>query len=116
MSRAYEIFKSERPDIVADGEIQGDFAVNPAMIQDRFEFSELSEKGANILVFPNLDSANISYKLVKELDKEVVNVGPILLGLKKPAHILQLNSSVEEILHIISVAVIDAQLQAKKNK
>ena len=74
----------------------------------------LANEGANILIFPNLDSANISYKLLKEIDSSIVNIGPIMMGLKKPVHILQLHSSVEEIVNMISIAVVDAQMREKK--
>jgi len=73
----------------------------------------LSNKNVNTLIFPNLDAANITYKLMKELN-ENLSIGPILMGLSEPIHILQLGASVEEIVNMSAVAVIDAQ--TKKNK
>lgn len=111
MRDAREIIKSENPSLVVDGEVQSDFAINKTMMNERFPFSELAKKGANILVFPNLDAANISYKLLKEVDDSIINIGPIIMGLSKSVHILQLHSSVEEIIHMIGVAVMDAQIK-----
>ncbi len=114
MSKALKILKRENPDLVVDGEVQSDFAINKEMMKERFPFSDLADESANILIFPNLDSANISYKLLKEIDNRVVNVGPILMGLNKSVHIVQLHSSVDEIVHMISIAVIDAQYRTRK--
>ena len=114
MSKALEIIKIENPELIVEGEVQSDFAINKVMMKERFPFSELADESANILIFPNLDSANISYKLLKEVDKRIVNVGPIMMGLNKPVHIIQLHSSVEEIVNMISIAVVDAQIRAKK--
>ncbi|MCK5824708.1 MAG: NADP-dependent malic enzyme [Ichthyobacteriaceae bacterium] len=109
MSEALAILKSKHADLVVDGEIQSDFALNTKMTKEKFPFSPFAEESANVLVFPNLDSANISFKLVKEIASNAVNIGPILMGMKKSVHILQLHSSVEEIVHMTSVAVVDAQ-------
>ncbi|MCK5782448.1 MAG: NADP-dependent malic enzyme, partial [Flavobacteriales bacterium] len=114
MSLALEILKKENPDLVVDGEVQSDFAINKVMMKERFPFSELADESANILIFPNLDSANISYKLLKEVDNRIVNIGPIMMGLKKPVHIIQLHSSVDEIVHMISIGVVDAQIREKR--
>ncbi len=114
MSKALDLIKAENPDLIVEGEVQSDFAINKVMMNERFPFSELANESANILIFPNLDSANISYKLLKEIDSRIVNVGPILMGLNKTVHILQLHSSVEEIINMISVAVVDAQIRDKK--
>ena len=104
------------PDIIIDGEIQVDFALNSELIKDKFPFSKLAGKKVNTLIFPNLDSANITYKLLKELNK-VESVGPIILGLDKPVHIFQLGASVEEMVNMATIAVIDAQeKQSKKVK
>ncbi|MFD0860993.1 NADP-dependent malic enzyme [Sungkyunkwania multivorans] len=103
------------PDIVVDGEVQSDFALNKEMHQDKFPFSKLAGKKVNTLVFPNLDSANISYKLMKELNK-ADSIGPIILGMKKPAHVLQLGASVEEMVNMAAVAVIDAQEKEKHQR
>ncbi|MEN8136913.1 MAG: NADP-dependent malic enzyme [Bacteroidota bacterium] len=111
MAESLEMINSKYPELTVDGEIQSDFAINKKMMAERFPFSDLANESANVLIFPNLDSANISYKLLKEVDNNTVNVGPIMMGLKKPVHILQLHSSVEEIVHMISVAVVDAQVR-----
>ena len=101
------------PELVVDGPLQSDFALNRDMLQEKFPFSEIAKKNVNTLIFPNLESANITYKLMKELNKNQ-SVGPILLGLKEPIHVLQLGASVEEIVNMASVAVIDAQQKQKK--
>ena len=101
------------PDLVLDGPLQSDFALNREMLEEKFPFSEIAKKNVNTLIFPNLESANITYKLLKELNKNQ-SVGPILLGLKEPIHILQLGASVDEIVNMAAVAVIDAQQKQKK--
>src|SRR5690554_2510947 len=96
------------PDIVVDGEMQGNFAINNEMLTDNFPFSNLKGQAANTLVFPSLESGNIAYKLLQELgDAEAV--GPILLGMNKPVHVLQLDSSVREIINMVTIAVVDVQ-------
>tara|TARA_R110002073_G_scaffold40547_5_gene115250 strand:+ start:403008 stop:405281 length:2274 start_codon:yes stop_codon:yes gene_type:complete len=100
------------PGVVVDGELQADFALNPELLKKEFPFSKLVDKKVNVLIFPNLDSANISYKMMKEL-YEAESIGPIMMGMKKPAHILQLGSSVDEMVNMAAVAVIDAQEKAK---
>ena len=96
------------PDIEVDGPIQSDFALNKKMLKTSFPFSQLSKKNVNTLIFPNLDSANITYKLMKELDG-TLSIGPILMGLNAPVHILQLGASVQEIVNMAALAVVDAQ-------
>jgi malate dehydrogenase (oxaloacetate-decarboxylating)(NADP+) len=103
------------PDIIVDGEIQTDFALNSEMLQKKFPFSKLAGKKVNTLIFPNLDSANITYKMLKELN-QVDSVGPIMLGMEKPVHIFQLGASVEEMVNMAAVAVVDAQEKAKRIK
>ena len=103
------------PDLVVDGEIQSDFALNPDLLKKKFPFSKLVNKKVNTLIFPNLESANITYKLLKELYK-VDSVGPIMLGMEKPVHIFQLGASVEEMVNMAAVAVVDAQGKSKLNK
>ena len=100
------------PDLLVDGELQTDFALNSKMLQDKFPFSKLSGHKVNTLIFPNLESANITYKLLKELNK-AESIGPIMMGLRKPVHILQLDASVDEIVNMTAIAVIDAQLKGK---
>ena len=101
------------PDMIIDGELQADFALNPEMLEKKFPFSKLAEKKVNTLIFPNLESANITYKLMKELHK-VDSIGPIMLGMNKPVHIFQLGASVEEMVNMAAIAVIDAQEKEKK--
>ena len=96
------------PDIIVDGEMQANFALNPSLLADNFPFSKLKDGPANTLVFPNLDSGNIAYKLLQELGGAEA-VGPILLGMNKPVHVLQLGSSVREIVNMITIAVVDVQ-------
>lgn len=96
------------PQVVIDGELQADFALNKEMLAKEFPFSKLNGKNVNVLIFPNLDAANITYKLMKQVD-EVESIGPILMGLKKPVHIIQLGASVDEMVNMAAVAVVDAQ-------
>ena len=101
------------PDLIIDGEIQTDFALNSEMLKSKFPFSKLVDKKVNTLIYPNLDSANITYKMLKELNKSD-SIGPIMMGLDKPAHIFQLGASVEEMVNMAAVAVVDAQEKSKK--
>ena len=100
------------PDMVVDGDLQANFALNPTLLSDNFPFSTLNGAPANTLIFPTLESGNIAYKLLQEIgDAEAV--GPILLGLKKSVHVLQLGSSVREIVNMVTIAVVDAQEKAE---
>ena len=112
MAKAAARIKEKHPNLIIDGEIQADFALNNEKIENLFEFSELSEKPANTLIFPNLESGNIAYKLIQELE-ETDSIGPILVGMKKPVHILQLGSTVREIVNMITLAAVDAQITNK---
>ncbi|MES2411318.1 MAG: NADP-dependent malic enzyme [Bacteroidota bacterium] len=103
------------PDLVVDGEIQADFALNADMLKAKFPFSKLAGKKVNTLIFPNLESANITYKLLKELD-QVDSIGPIMLGMEKAVHVFQLGASVEEMVNMVAVAVVDAQEKEKRKK
>jgi malate dehydrogenase (oxaloacetate-decarboxylating)(NADP+) len=103
------------PNLVVDGEIQADFALNSEMLKNKFPFSKLAGKKVNTLIFPNLESANINYKMLKELN-QVDSIGPIILGLDKPVHIFQLGASVEEMVNMAAVAVVDAQEKEKRHK
>jgi malate dehydrogenase (oxaloacetate-decarboxylating)(NADP+) len=109
MARAADRIKKKNPNLIVDGEIQADFALNKEKMEHLFDFSELSEKSANTLIFPNLESGNIAYKLIQELE-DTDSIGPILVGMKKPVHILQLGSSVREIVNMITLAAVDAQI------
>ncbi|MDA0677949.1 MAG: NADP-dependent malic enzyme, partial [Bacteroidetes bacterium] len=113
VKQAVKLLHQNHPELIVDGEIQADFALNPEMGAQTFPFSKLANRKVNTLIFPNLDSANITYKLMKELHG-VKSIGPVMLGLDKPIHILQLGASVEEIINMTSIAVIDAQRAAKK--
>ena len=101
------------PELIVDGEIQADFALNSDMLKAKFPFSKLAGKKVNTLIFPNLDAANITYKLMKEVYK-AASIGPIMLGMEKPVHIFQLGASVEEMVNMAAVAVVDAQEKMKR--
>jgi malate dehydrogenase (oxaloacetate-decarboxylating)(NADP+) len=103
------------PDLVVDGEIQADFALNPEMLAKEFPFSKLNGKKVNVLIFPNLESANITYKLLKQLDG-AESIGPVILGLSKAVHVLQLGASVDEMVNMAALAAVDAQQREKKQK
>ncbi|MCM4155325.1 NADP-dependent malic enzyme [Gramella sp. AN32] len=103
------------PDLVVDGELQTDFALNKEMLQSKFPFSKLAGKKVNTLIYPDLDSGNSTYKLIKELNN-VDSIGPIMMGMSKPVHILQLGASVEEMVNMSAVAVVDAQEKEKQVK
>ncbi|MFD2583093.1 NADP-dependent malic enzyme [Pedobacter vanadiisoli] len=102
------LLHKNHPEVVVDGEMQGNFAINNELLKDNFPFSTLADAPANTLVFPNLESGNIAYKLLQELGGAEA-VGPILLGLNKPVHIVQLGSSVREIVNMVTIAVVDVQ-------
>ncbi|MAP53924.1 NADP-dependent malic enzyme [Altibacter sp.] len=112
---AVALLHKSNPDMIIDGELQTDFALNPDMLREKFPFSKLAGKKVNALIFPNLDSANSNYKLLKELNN-VESIGPIMLGMKKPVHILQLGASVEEIVNMAAVSVVDAQQKEKRER
>jgi malate dehydrogenase (oxaloacetate-decarboxylating)(NADP+) len=110
---AVRILHETDPHLIVDGEIQTDFALNKELLQSQFPFSKLAGKKVNTLILPNLEAANITYKLLKELHA-ADTIGPIMLGLKRPVHILQLGASVEEMVNMTAVAVIDAQEREKR--
>ncbi|MEM9000687.1 MAG: NADP-dependent malic enzyme [Bacteroidota bacterium] len=112
---AVKILHEKNPDLVVDGEIQTDFALSQELCQSNFPFSKLAGKKVNTLIFPNLESANITYKLLKGLNK-ANSIGPIMVGLRKSVHILQLGANVEEMVNMAAVAVIDAQEREKRKK
>jgi len=105
---AVRILHERHPDILVDGEMQANFAVNSDLLASNFPFSTLNGSPANTLVFPNLESGNIAYKLLQEIGNAEA-VGPILLGMNKPVHVLQLDSSVREIVNMVIIAVVDVQ-------
>tara|TARA_B100000674_G_C37964442_1_gene973823 strand:+ start:848 stop:3130 length:2283 start_codon:yes stop_codon:yes gene_type:complete len=114
MREVARILHKDYPDLIVDGEIQANFAVNKDLTNDFFPFSMLSDKSANTLIFPNLSAGNIAYKLVQEMSQQEA-IGPVLLGMKKPVHVLQIGSSVREILNMITLGVADVQ-NRKTNK
>lgn len=113
--KAVSLLHRFNPDLVVDGEIQVDFALNAQLRESQFPFSKLSKKNVNTLIFPNLESANITYKLLKEMNR-ASSIGPVMIGLQKPVHVLQLGASVEEMVNMTAVAVIDAQERAKRTE
>lgn len=114
VAKARKIVKQKMPTLIVDGEIQASLAFNKELMQENYPFSELANQDVNTLIFPNLAAGNIAYNLMKEVG-EADAVGPILLGLKKPVHVLQLGSSIRSIVNMASIAVVDAQLKCKAN-
>ncbi|MBB3697901.1 NADP-dependent malic enzyme [Flammeovirga yaeyamensis] len=108
MKKARQIIKERNPQLPVDGDIQANFALNPDITKESFPFSDLADKGANVLVFPNLSAANIALNLLDEL-ADATLVGPIVMGMKKPAHVLQIGANVQQILDMITIANLDAQ-------
>jgi malate dehydrogenase (oxaloacetate-decarboxylating)(NADP+) len=108
MAKAVDILHEKYPSLIVDGEVQANFALNNDLMMEKFSFSSLANKQVNTLIFPNLSSGNIAYKLLQEmLDGETI--GPILVGLKKSIHVVQMGASVREIVNMVKVAVVDAQ-------
>lgn len=107
VKKAVEIVKQKMPDLIIDGEMQADTAVVPEILNSTYPFSRLKEK-ANVLIFPDLQSGNIAYKLLERLSG-VKAVGPILMGMNKPIHVLQRGASVDDIVNLAAIAVVDAQ-------
>lgn len=115
MREAAQIAKRRYPDLIIDGDIQANIAVNTELQKEMYPFSRLAEGGANTLIFPNLASANIAYKLLIELGGAEA-IGPILLGMNKPVHILQLGSTIRDIVNMASIAVVDAILREQNEQ
>jgi malate dehydrogenase (oxaloacetate-decarboxylating)(NADP+) len=107
---AVEILHKEHPDLIVDGEIQMNYALNTELRKQKFPFSKLGNKKVNTIIFPNLSSGNIAYKMMQEIGGGEVT-GPILLGMGKPIHILQMDSEVREIVDMAAFAVVDAQFR-----
>jgi malate dehydrogenase (oxaloacetate-decarboxylating)(NADP+) len=112
--KAVQLARERNPELVVEGDIQANVALNTEIQQEMFPFSALAEKGANTLIFPDLASGNIAYKLLIEIGGAEA-IGPILLGMKKPVHILQLGSSIRDIVNITAIAVVDAQLHEQND-
>jgi malate dehydrogenase (oxaloacetate-decarboxylating)(NADP+) len=108
VANAVQMLREKFPGMIVDGEMQANFAFNTNLLKDNYPFCELIDGGANTLIFPNLSAGNIAYKMLQSLGAGEA-IGPILLGLKKSVHILQLGSSVREIINMVTIAVIDAQ-------
>ena len=115
ISEAVAYMHRNYPNVVVDGEIQADFALNPEMLAKEFPFSKLNGKKVNVLIFPNLESANITYKLMKQV-QGAESIGPVILGLSKPVHVVQLGASVDEMVNMAALAAVDAQQREKKNQ
>ncbi len=114
VAEATKILKQRNPSLIVDGEMQGSMAFNKEILRDNYPFSELVNEEVNVLMFPNLTSGNVTYNLLKEVGGADA-IGPILLGLKKPVHVLQLGSTVRSIINMALVAVVDAQLKCRMN-
>lgn len=112
VAEATRLLKQRNPSMIVDGEMQGSLAFNKEILRDNYPFSELVDKEVNVLIFPNLTAGNVSYNLLKEIGGADA-IGPILLGLKKPVHVLQLGSTVRSIINMATVAVVDAQLKCR---
>jgi malate dehydrogenase (oxaloacetate-decarboxylating)(NADP+) len=112
VAEARRIVKHRMPHLIVDGEMQASVAFNNELLKENYPFSELVDKDVNILIFPNLAAGNVAYNLLKEVGSADA-IGPILLGLKKPVHILQLGSSVRNIVNMATIAVVDAQLKSQ---
>jgi malate dehydrogenase (oxaloacetate-decarboxylating)(NADP+) len=114
VAQATRIVKEKNPTLIIDGEMQASLPFNKEILKDNYPFSELADEQVNVLIFPNLAAGNVAYNLLKEVG-DADAIGPILLGLKKPVHVLQLGSSVRSIINMANVAVVDAQMKNKLN-
>lgn len=114
VAEATRILKERDRTLIVDGEMQASLPFNKEIMRDNYPFSELVNEDVNTLIFPNLSAGNVAYGLLKEVGGADA-IGPILLGLKKPVHVLQLGSSVRSIINMANIAVIDAQLKCKLN-
>ncbi len=112
VAEARNIVKKRMPSLIVDGEMQASVAFNNELLKENYPFSELVDKDVNTLIFPNLAAGNVAYNLLKEVGNADA-IGPILLGLKKPVHILQLGTSVRNIVNMATIAVVDAQIKSK---
>jgi malate dehydrogenase (oxaloacetate-decarboxylating)(NADP+) len=104
-----ELARARAPHLVIDGEMQADTAVVPEILSDTYPFNRL-QAGANVLIFPNLESGNIAYKLLMRIGG-CEAIGPILMGLSKPVHVLQRGCEVNDIVNVTAIAVVDANRQ-----
>ena len=113
LSKTVSYLHKNYPELIVDGEVQVDVALNPEKMAAMFPFSKLNGKAANVLIFPNLESANITYKIMKE-SEGISSIGPIILGLSKPIHITLINASVDEMVNLTTFAVVDAQERERR--
>ncbi|MBP9214021.1 MAG: NADP-dependent malic enzyme, partial [Chitinophagaceae bacterium] len=112
VAEATKIVKKKNPSLIVDGEMQASLAFNKEVLKDNYPFSDLVNQDVNVLIFPNLTAGNVAYNLLKEIGGADA-IGPILLGLNKPVHVLQLGSSVRNIIDMALIAVVDAQQKSK---
>lgn len=113
LSKTVSYLHKNYPELIVDGEVQVDVALNPEKMAAMFPFSKLNGRAANVLIFPNLESANITYKIMKE-SEGISSIGPIILGLSKPIHITLINASVDEMVNLTTFAVVDAQERERR--
>ena len=109
-AKAVRILKEKHPEMILDGEIQANFALNSELLEEYYPFSDLVNHKVNTLIFPSLASGNIAYKLLQEFGTAEA-IGPVVLGMRKSVHVLQQGSSVREIVNMVSLAVMDAQIK-----
>lgn len=112
VAQATAMVKQRNPSLIIDGEMQGTLAFNKEILRDNYPFSALANENVNVLIFPNLTAGNVAYNLLKEVG-EAEAIGPILLGIKKPVHVLQLGSTVRSIVNMAYIAVLDAQMKTR---
>jgi malate dehydrogenase (oxaloacetate-decarboxylating)(NADP+) len=112
VAAARDIVKKKNPNLLVDGEVQANIAFNKEILKESYPFSDLAQGDVNTLIFPNLAAGNMAYGLLQEVGGADA-IGPVLLGLKKPVHVLQLGSSVRSIINMVLIAVVDAQAKTK---
>ena len=108
MNQVVNILHQDHPDLIVDGEMQANFALNDDLQKNIFPFSKLVDHKVNTLIFPSLNAGNIAYKMMQEIGGSEA-IGPILMGINKPIHVLQMGCSVQEIVDMTAMAVVDAQ-------
>jgi len=106
MQQATAILQERHPDWVVDGEMQAHLPFNQELLRESYSFSSLADQPANVLIFPNLSASNIAYNLLKEIGR-MEKIGPVLMGIRKPVHVLQLGSTVREVVNMVTIAVAD---------
>jgi malate dehydrogenase (oxaloacetate-decarboxylating)(NADP+) len=116
MHQVVEQLQTNFPDMVVDGEMQLNFALNNELRDKKYPFTRMFDKKVNTLIFPNLSSANSCYQILQSMGEQVEVIGPIQMGLNKPIHFTDAESTVREIVNVTAVAVIDAIVESKKNQ